>query len=674
MSSLNKILFLLKKNYKKINVPISLYWGYPDIEFSGKLKKINIYDLFINYFIDFLLKPQDYKINNNFNQSVIYSAFIRTTTAFDFDNDRKLSLKDKFGLRETGTTLRMFLLLPLLKRIGVNVLYLLPITMSSRNYKKGEAPTPYSIKNFFKIDPDLYDPMLGKYTEEKNELLFKGLVEACHKLGIKVLLDFIPRTGARDNELILEHPEWFYWINKEHEKDIKPPQIKGITFTPFHRKYIKKIYNSYNVKEFLKKFTFSPDRIDRNKWDKLVKKIKKDKIDNFLKNIEDEFNITTVSGFSDVINDTQPLWTEVTFLRMFNDFPEISKKFVKKDQPPYILYDIIKSSKAPGRKINKPLWELLSSILPFWQKRYKIDGVRIDMAHALPCKLEEKIIKSIKKLDKNFILIAEEMDCSNSEKAKKTGYSSIAGSLFLTEPRWRKKEIIRFMQKELPGLKLPILASSETHDTPRTLSRDGKIRFYYFSAVLNYFLPNSVPFINTGFELKEIQPMNKGLDSQFSNIYCLPRRDLNYGKMALFDYTCFHWDKDNRKIIRLMEFCSNLIVKNKAFKKFNNFKIMNIDHLYVTGYTISCKKSLYLFIINTHMNKNFKISFRLKQIFKKFDIIFSSYMYLKRDIFTHADIIKRIKMNKRICNIKVKRSEIVIIKLKKGRCNTIATL
>lgn len=661
MESLKKILSLLKKNYKRITVPLPLYWTYPEIAFSGEKKRVNIYNLMINYFEDYLLKPHHYQITYKFNQSVIYSAFIRATTAYDFDQDGKLKLRNKYGLRETGTLLRMLLLLPLLKRMGVNILYLLPITKSSETYRKGEAPAPYSVKSFFKLDDQIYDPMLGEYSEKKNELLFKGLVEACHKLGIRVVLDFIPRTAARDSDLIVEHPDWFYWIEKKHEKDFHPPAIEKIGSVSYEKKYAPKIYGSKGIKEYLKKFVPSPDKIDLKKWQDTVKIIKRRKKENFLSIIEKEFGITTVPGFSDVINDPQPLWTEVTFLRLYRDAPEEAKKYIEKRQPPYVLFDVIKASKSEAKRLNRELWNLLASILPYWQKNYKIDGVRIDMAHALPKRLEQEIIGNALKKDKHFILIAEEMNIKNSLEAKQSRYNAIVGNLLIDESRWQEK-LKKVICNDLSGVKLPVLATAETHDTPRAVTRPGKERFYYFAAVLNYFLPNSIPFINTGFELAEKQPMNKGLDSEYTDLYQLSKKDLNYGKMALFEYTCFHWHSNNRKIIELMAYCSKVLIAYPQLKKNNNFKFLNIKNDYVCAYIISANKENFLFIVNTHMNKDYKVVFSLNKVPVQFYGVLSSYQYYKENTFFHYRVYQRIKHRGRQVQVKIKRSEIIILR------------
>ena len=231
------------------------------------------------------------------------------------------------------------------------------------------------------------------------------------------------------------------------------------------------------------------------------------------------------------------------------------------------------------------------------------------MAHALPIGLEKMIIDKALKVNKNFILIAEEFENRNSAHAAKSKYQILIGNFWAVEPRWQRGGFKKIFERDLPQLKIPLLATSETHDTPRTITRYGKDLFYYFSAVFNYFIPNTITFINTGFELKEIQPMNKGLDSAYSNIYSLPKKDLNYGKMALFDFTSLHWNTRNKKMILLMEYCSKLMNSYPEIKIFNKFKLIKTNNPYVISYFIPLrlKKQKLLFIINTDMMNNYKI-------------------------------------------------------------------
>ena len=57
---------------------------------------------------------------------------------------------------------------------------------------KGKAGSPYAIKDYYDIDPDLADNV----NERMNE--FESLVERSHKAGLKVIIDFIPNHVARE--------------------------------------------------------------------------------------------------------------------------------------------------------------------------------------------------------------------------------------------------------------------------------------------------------------------------------------------------------------------------------------------------------------------------------------------------------------------------------------------
>ena len=56
---------------------------------------------------------------------------------------------------------------------------------------KGEAGSPYAIKDYYDTDPDLAVDV------EKRREEFKALIERTHKAGLKVIMDFIPNHVAR---------------------------------------------------------------------------------------------------------------------------------------------------------------------------------------------------------------------------------------------------------------------------------------------------------------------------------------------------------------------------------------------------------------------------------------------------------------------------------------------
>jgi len=96
------------------------------------------------------------------------------------------------------------------------------------------------------------------------------------------------------------------------------------------------------------------------------------------------------------------------------------------------------------------------------------------------------------------------------------------------------------------NLPIPSFACGETHDTPRLAAREGGPTLSKTLSILNMFVPNGVPFINSGQEVFETQPMNTGLDARENELFMLPENDPFYGKLALFDKYQFHYTTPRR--------------------------------------------------------------------------------------------------------------------------------
>ncbi len=476
-------------------------------------------------------------------QAVAYSMMPRASAAFDHDRTDKLDESNIYGLKDTGTFVKSLALLPLLKKMGVNLVYMLPIATYTRMYKKGEMGSPYGVKDFYTIDKDLFDPITGD--EMTLEEQFKAFVEACHIMGMRVALDYIPRTNARDSMLVLSHPEWFYWINKEDEAIYKTPWVDGVDVltvpTPEHAKYI---YNSKEVLDFIKLFKKNPKSSSPKKWEKILELVKANPDRNHLEIIEEVTGLTVAPAFADVMNDPQPAWTDVTFFRMYLDNPIAAQEFVdSKSTNPYMLFDIAKSSLNPGKKPNKELWDTLAGIIPYYQQEFGIDGMRIDMGHAIPDDLTKLIFKNAREIDPNFCFIAEELQAKRAAVAKELGYNMIIGDGFYMEPRVYEFKAHEFMYnaKDLP---IPCFACCETHDTQRVAARNGDRNLARFLTAMNMFIPNTVPFINSAQEVYEFQPMNTGLDCRPNEAYLLDPKDPMYSKLALFDRYAYHYNAE----------------------------------------------------------------------------------------------------------------------------------
>lgn len=436
----------------------------------------------------------------NLDESIIYSSLLRYSTAWDYDHDGKI---------ESGTFLRMILLLPLLKEMGVNILYVLPVTRYSQMHLKGDIGSPYAVQSLFELDPNLHDGLLDGMEQLTIHDEFAALVEACHLLDIRVTVDFIPRVTARNSEVILEHPDWVYWMRKDAFDSFKLPHIPELA--PFEECTPDKVETVYRSKEtapFLEQFSQPPNVLNPQLWSRLQERAKETG-EEILTLVENEMGITTSPAHSDWVNDTQPIWTDITFLRLYHDLAPHTKPLVKPDQAPYVLFDTIKCNYYPAEQPNRELWDYLIKAVNFNLDTYGIDGFRIDIGHVLPIPLLEEIFQTIKDKRPGALLISEDLFNRNHKKAAKSGYNIMLGSGWNVMTEITKENLLSYI-RDLPELEIHIFACAETADTPRITSRGG-VGLARMIGVFNGFLPNAIPFIATGFELNEERPMNCGL-------------------------------------------------------------------------------------------------------------------------------------------------------------------
>ncbi|MGH4120571.1 alpha-amylase family glycosyl hydrolase [Clostridium sp.] len=574
-SSIKKLMNVLKKkihNGKDIKYAVPELWncfgynGEEKKEYGNGVIYVNPYKFYYDCIHEYIMKDYNDKIDYNKSLSIIkndfkneygylggdwkkkssiYSMHIRTSTSWDHNGSGALENINGEGFKETGTFVKTLALLPLLKKMGIDTIYLLPISEYSNKFKKGGMGSPYAIKNFFKIDHNLKDTMTGnEFTIEEE---FKAFVEACHILRIRVMIDVIPRTAARNNDLILEHPDWFYWIKTSDVDNYSAPYVEGVAPAdkPSYDN-LDLIYKSEQVWNHIKKFCESPNITDSEKWELLKKCCVQNPELDLLEKIEKEFGLTTAPAFADCLNDPQPAWSDITFLKLYMDHPNAAKRYVTDEaQAPYILFDTIKGDLFKGDIENTELWNIISGIIPYYQNSFGIDGARVDMGHALPSELVQMVLQKPRKIDSDFSFIAEELLVEGAEKSRNAGYNMIIGYGWWLEPRIFEHKTHEFMYNSI-NYKAPVFACAETPDTPRIAAREGGRILSKLVTVMNQFMPNAVPFINSGLELYETQPMNTGLDCRHDEKYRLSPEDAYNGKLAFFEKYSLHWDNPYR--------------------------------------------------------------------------------------------------------------------------------
>lgn len=84
-----------------------------------------------------------------------------------------------------------------LKDLGADVLWLMPIHPIGEKLRKGSLGSPYSVRDFYAINPS-YGPAGD----------FKQLIAEAHRRGMKVIMDIVVGHTAWDS-VMMEHPEFY---------------------------------------------------------------------------------------------------------------------------------------------------------------------------------------------------------------------------------------------------------------------------------------------------------------------------------------------------------------------------------------------------------------------------------------------------------------------------------
>jgi cyclomaltodextrinase len=87
---------------------------------------------------------------------------------------------------------------PYLKDLGIKTVWLMPIHPRGKKGRKGMYGSPYAIKNFIEIDPEL--------GTEKD---FKDLISAIHEQDMKIMMDMVANHCAIDFDLYRGNPDLF---------------------------------------------------------------------------------------------------------------------------------------------------------------------------------------------------------------------------------------------------------------------------------------------------------------------------------------------------------------------------------------------------------------------------------------------------------------------------------
>lgn len=216
---------------------------------------------------------------------------------------------------------------------------------------KGRAGSPYAIKDYYDVDPDLANNVPGRMQE------FDELVERTHKAGIRVIIDFVPNHVARCYKSDANSFPGIYDFGVNDNTANEFSAENDFYYLPCEElKLPEELYKRSAIIEYRKvpeKYREFPARATGN--------------DCFRAN----------PGSDD--------WYETVKLNYGVDYFNGNQKHF---------------CKIP------PLWEKMKSVILYWAGK-NVDGFRADMAEMVPLEFWKWLIPAVKKQYPDLLFIAE---------------------------------------------------------------------------------------------------------------------------------------------------------------------------------------------------------------------------------------------------------------------------
>ena len=99
--------------------------------------------------------------------------------------------------------------LPRLHQLGVGTVWVMPVNPIGEKGRSGHLGSPYAVRDYKAFNPEFGDLQT-----------FKATVDAAHRLGMHVILDWVANHTALDHPWVAQHPDWY---KHDAEGKLVPP-------------------------------------------------------------------------------------------------------------------------------------------------------------------------------------------------------------------------------------------------------------------------------------------------------------------------------------------------------------------------------------------------------------------------------------------------------------------
>lgn len=308
---------------------------------------------------------------------------------------------------------------------------------------KGRAGSPYAVKDYYNVNPDLAVNVENRLEE------FKDLVDRTHKAGMKVIIDIVPNHVARNYKGL---------TNPEGVEDFGASDDKSVTYHVNNNFY----YNpgeAFKVPEFLNGYKplggenhpLSDGKFNENpaKWTGNGSRLSQPHFHDWYETVKVNYGV-------------RPDGTK--------DFDSLSEGYEAKDYKAH--YEFWKDKTVPDS------WVKFRDITHYWLD-FGVDGFRFDMAEMVPVEFWSYMNSSIKIKNPEAYLIAEVYNPSlyrDYIKKGKMDYLYDKVQLYDTIKNVMQgrgsTDNIPPIQEELKDIEHHMLHFLENHDEQRIASPD----------------------------------------------------------------------------------------------------------------------------------------------------------------------------------------------------------
>lgn len=235
---------------------------------------------------------------------------------------------------------------------------------------KGRAGSPYAVKDYYNVNPDLaVNP--AKRLEE-----FEALIQRTHKNGLKVVIDIVPNHIARKYEG-KTNPKGVTDFGAEDDKTVEYKRDNNFYYIP-NSKF--EVPTDANYKPLGgENHPLSDGKFDEipAKWTGNGSRLAKPDINDWYETVKINYGIKPDGS---------------------KDFPSLPEGFDKKDFKAHA--DFWKDKEVPSS------WKKFRDITLYWTEK-GVDGFRYDMAEMVPVEFWSYMNSAIKMKNPNAFLLAE---------------------------------------------------------------------------------------------------------------------------------------------------------------------------------------------------------------------------------------------------------------------------